>query len=200
MPRLPINYANSVIYKLCCNDPTITDIYVGSTTNFTKRKTSHKKRCYNDKAKEYNIYVYEFIRENGGWENWNMIEIIKCGEVKDKNELLKIERQYMDNLKATLNKKRPITTTEEKQQQVYEKNKKYREENKEKIKEKYEENKEKYKPRVKAYRQEHKEERNAYRREWREKNKERLALKQTEYNKVRRERYRLKKESMNQEQ
>ena len=28
-----VDYSKSVIYKLCCKDPTITDIYIGSTTN-----------------------------------------------------------------------------------------------------------------------------------------------------------------------
>ena len=31
MPKTPINYSN---YKLVCNDPKITDIYTGHTTNF----------------------------------------------------------------------------------------------------------------------------------------------------------------------
>ena len=37
-----VNYENSVIYKLCCTDPTVTEVYVGSTTNFRKRKNQHK--------------------------------------------------------------------------------------------------------------------------------------------------------------
>ena len=35
-------YENSVVYKLCCDDPEITDIYVGSTCNFKVRKTNTK--------------------------------------------------------------------------------------------------------------------------------------------------------------
>ena len=38
MPKLPINYDKTHFYKLCCRDPTITDIYVGHTTDFTRRK------------------------------------------------------------------------------------------------------------------------------------------------------------------
>ena len=41
-----VNYENSVIYKLCCTDPTVQDVYVGSTTNVRKRKNQHKE-CVN---------------------------------------------------------------------------------------------------------------------------------------------------------
>ena len=62
------NYENGLIYKLCCKDANITDIYVGSTTNFKQRKKEHKADCHNENNKNYNRPVYKFIRENGG--NW----------------------------------------------------------------------------------------------------------------------------------
>ena len=67
------NYNKSMIYKLCCNDPSIKDVYVGSTTNFTRRKHQHKNSCNNEKDRYHNRYVYRFIRDNGGFENWSMI-------------------------------------------------------------------------------------------------------------------------------
>jgi len=42
MPRKIINYTNTIIYKIVCNDLNITDLYVGSTTDFTNRKYNHK--------------------------------------------------------------------------------------------------------------------------------------------------------------
>jgi len=42
MPRTPIDYSKSIIYKICCNDINIIDIYIGSTTNFITRKAEHK--------------------------------------------------------------------------------------------------------------------------------------------------------------
>ena len=75
MPFKVSNYNNSLIYKLCCKDPSIEEIYVGSTTNFKQRKTSHKKSCNNENNKGYNLKVYKFIRDNGGFENWSMIQI-----------------------------------------------------------------------------------------------------------------------------
>ena len=51
MPLLPIKYENGLIYKVCCNDPTISDCYIGSTTNIVKRKQNHKHNCNNEKVK-----------------------------------------------------------------------------------------------------------------------------------------------------
>ena len=60
MPRLPIDYSNAVIYKLSCKDKSITEIYIGSTTNFTKRKYEHKKICNNPNNQKYNNQKYKF--------------------------------------------------------------------------------------------------------------------------------------------
>jgi predicted GIY-YIG superfamily endonuclease len=57
MPKVPVNYANTIIYKLCCNDVSISDIYVGHTTNFIERRRQHKNTCCNDT----NIHHYLFI-------------------------------------------------------------------------------------------------------------------------------------------
>ena len=55
MPRKIINYTNTIIYKIVCNDLNITDLYVGSTTDFTNRKYNHKSSCNNEKIK--NIFI-----------------------------------------------------------------------------------------------------------------------------------------------
>jgi hypothetical protein len=62
-----VNYSKGNIYKLCCNDSIIKDIYVGSATNFSRRKSGHKSYCNNPNNIKYNYHVYKFIRENGGW-------------------------------------------------------------------------------------------------------------------------------------
>ena len=150
MPLTPINYGNGVIYKIVCNDPTISDCYVGSTTNIVKRKQSHKYNCNNDKTKEYHYYVYQFIREKGGWNNWSLV-LIENYPCNNKLELERRERYFIEELQATLNKKIPTQTNKEYKKKYNEENKDkaktYREENKEHIaemKQKYfEENKEK---------------------------------------------------------
>lgn len=137
-----VNYNNSIIYKLCCNDTSITDIYVGSTTNFNRRKNCHKSRCNNVNLKEYNCKVYQFIRDNGGWDNWDMVEVCRVNCI-DRRELHKKEREQIELLKPTLNQRIPTRTVKEYQQankehiKEYKKeyNKEYREDNKEHIKE-----------------------------------------------------------------
>ena len=57
-----VKYDESSIYKLCCKNPEIKEEYVGSTTNFTRRKTEHKGTCNNENGKKFNIPVYVFIR------------------------------------------------------------------------------------------------------------------------------------------
>ncbi len=47
---------------------TQTIFYVGSTKNIRDRRYAHKTRTSNVNAKQYNSPVYQFIRNNGGWE------------------------------------------------------------------------------------------------------------------------------------
>ena len=140
------NYQLSIIYKLCCKDPTITYRYVGSTTNFTRRKCDHKAVCNNPNDKDYNGYKYKIIRDNGGFKNWDMIQI-EVVNVNNKRELELKQREYIEILKPSLNKHIVIRTDEERKEKHREYIKKYREQNKDKIKEygkKYrEENKDK---------------------------------------------------------
>jgi len=129
-----VNYGNSMIYKLVCKDTNITDIYVGSTTNFSRRKHQHKNICNDENDKRYNVYVYEFIRNNGGYENWDMI-LIQNVNVNTKRELEQIEREYIDKLYPTLNSRTSYVTEDEKKEQKKEYCKKYWIEKKEKVKE-----------------------------------------------------------------
>ena len=130
-------YENGIIYKLCCRDTTITDVYVGSTCRFNKRKNNHKSSCNNEKSKAYNFYLYQFIRENGGWDNWDMIELIKY-PCETKAELELKEREYLELLSATLNKFVPTRSKREyklaNKEHLNEKDKAYRLANKERKK------------------------------------------------------------------
>ena len=84
-------------------DLNVTDIYVGATTDFIRRKSQHKTRCCNEKAKDHYTYKYQNIRDNGGWDNWTMvlIETLKCD---DALQVRKLERNFIEQLKASLNK------------------------------------------------------------------------------------------------
>tara|TARA_R110002012_G_scaffold320743_1_gene545303 strand:- start:54 stop:554 length:501 start_codon:yes stop_codon:yes gene_type:complete len=96
------NYQNGFIYKLCCKDVNIKEIYVGSTTNMKSRKTEHKRSCNTITRPAYNNKKYQYIRENGGWINWSMIWI-KDFPCNSKKELEAEEDKIMRELNATLN-------------------------------------------------------------------------------------------------
>ena len=99
MPKVDIDYSNTIIYKIHCKDSNVTEIYVGHTTNFTKRKYAHKTKCNMVKNK---IKIYSIIRQNGGWDNWDMVEIAKYN-CKDKTEARIKEQHHYEELKANLN-------------------------------------------------------------------------------------------------
>tara|TARA_R110002126_G_C10274431_1_gene484435 strand:+ start:88 stop:672 length:585 start_codon:yes stop_codon:yes gene_type:complete len=139
-------YDKSIIYKICCKDLSIQDIYIGSTLNFRNRKWKHKNSCYDINNRHYNIYLYKFIRDNGGWDNWEMI-LIKEVSCNSKLELYGEERKTYEELKPTLNTQKPLRTKKEyKKECMPTYDKEYNERNKEKIqqqkKENYEKNKE----------------------------------------------------------
>ena len=81
------NYSNAVIYKIFCKDTNISEIYIGSTTNFKIRKSKHKSVCNNENDKNYNLKVYEYIRANGGFENFEIV-IIEEYPCNNKKEVL----------------------------------------------------------------------------------------------------------------
>ena len=97
MSKKFIDYSNTIIYKIYCKDENVKNIYVGHTTDFEVRKNSHK-----NSSKYSNLKIYKTIRENGGWDNWDMIEIAKyiC---KDKCEARIKEQQHYEILCADLN-------------------------------------------------------------------------------------------------
>jgi hypothetical protein len=107
MPKIDIDYSNTIIYKISCKDSAITDLYIGHTTNFVQRKHNHKQSCINKKTNNYNCKLYEVIRANGGWANWKM-EIIYFFDCKNHYEARKKEQEYFESLHATLNSIEPF--------------------------------------------------------------------------------------------
>jgi hypothetical protein len=107
------------------------------------RKIRHKFSCNTPTDKSYNVKVYQFIRANGGFENWSMI-LVDYVDVNNKQELQKKERIYIEQLKPTLNHNIPTRTPQEyskeyrknNKEKIQEYNKKYKTTNKEKIYEK----------------------------------------------------------------
>jgi hypothetical protein len=132
-----MDYSKSVVYKICCKDIDIKDCYVGSTTCLRVRRSDHKSACNNQKGKEYNKLAYQFIRDNGGWDNWQVVMVEEYPECKSGEELLKYEREHMEMLRATLNKvvigRTQKEYQEDNKEKISVKNKEYREKHKEEI-------------------------------------------------------------------
>jgi hypothetical protein len=112
--------------------------YVGSTIEFDNRMIKHKNRCNNEKDKNYHLKVYQYIRENGGWNDVEIIiiETNKC----DKCEALDLETKFMLSFDADLNSRYPKRSMkdyyETNKQSILEKKKEYSEKNKQIIAEK----------------------------------------------------------------
>jgi len=185
MPKDIINYSNTIIYKLVCNDLDIKDCYVGHTTNFIKRKQHHKESCINPNNKGYHLKVYQMMRENGGWINWSMIEIEKF-PCNDHNEATKQERYWYEVLNANMNHLNPNRTKKE-----------YRDSHKEEIAKQGKEYRDSHKEKIfmqrKQFRDNHKDELKEKKHEFYEQHKEQILLHQKEYKEKHKEEIKLKR-------
>jgi hypothetical protein len=99
-------YQNCIIYKLVHkDDEDAYEKYVGHTiTSLKERMWMHRNSCNNNKNKCYNYKVYQYIRENGGFEMWEMIKIIDY-PCKNDIEAGKKEGEYIRGLNCSLNTK-----------------------------------------------------------------------------------------------
>ena len=156
-------------------------VYVGSTNNLKQRIKKHEEGCYYEKSKKNNINLYKYIRQNGGFNEYQFI-ILECYVCNFKYELHYKEDDYIKMYDNNLNSKRAYLTRGEKREKhnkmrrknnydkrYYDNNKEivlnrckeYREQNKDKInekaKKKYDENKENESMRSKKYYDENKE-------------------------------------------
>ena len=172
-----VNYKNTIIYKLCCRDLNIIDIYVGHTTKFNRRKCQHKYSCNNEKSKNYNNFVYQFIRMNGGWGNWAMVKLCDypCENI---TQACIQERRAIYRLNASLNSIKPYRSVDEQREYNKEYGKEYRvnnvEKSKEKRKEYYEQNKEQILEKAEEYYQINKEKIKEQKKEYYEQTKEKI--------------------------
>ena len=101
MPRRVIDYSHGVIYKIVCRDHDIKDCYVGFTTNFVNKKYIHKLKCNKVIPYKINSTLLHCIRDNGGWDNWIMVEIekFKCFHSLESNKKV---REIAEVLNAKL--------------------------------------------------------------------------------------------------
>ena len=123
MPKIDVDYQKTIIYGIFkTDDPTI--YYVGMTTNFCKRKNTHKHNANitDEKHKKYNFPLYKTIRENNGWEAFtmNVIEIYPCNS---RLEASARENHFFHLYNATMNGNVPNQTRKESNANYYDINK-----------------------------------------------------------------------------
>jgi len=97
MPKTSINCANCCIYKIehLENESLVN---VGLTTNFNKRKGQHKRNCNNITYPKQKYQLYQMIRDNGGWDSFQMLEVEKYS-CNDRREAEKRETEVMKEQK-----------------------------------------------------------------------------------------------------
>ena len=165
MPRKPIDYSITHFYKIVCKDIRITDCYIGHTTDFKTREGCHKRVCNNPNSNRHHCKIYRFIRENGGWDNFDMI-LIKTLNCQNALEARKKEREIMENHNATLNHLQSFSSSEEKVEQQ---------------KQWYIQNRDEVKSRVKTYKQSHIDKYKEYQKKQYQNNRETRLDKMREY-------------------
>ena len=92
----------SCVYMISCRDETIPEIYIGSTSNFIRRRKQHFYSCNNPNSKCYNFKLYRFIRSNGGIDNFVMEILERCYEDEDEDKF-EIEKKYIRSYAPELN-------------------------------------------------------------------------------------------------
>lgn len=195
MPKIAMDFSKTVIYHFVCKDEMIKCQYVGSTTNFNKRKGQHKATCNIETSGNHHYKVYQTIRENGGWNNWDMkpLEEFPC---ENKTQQVIREQYWIDKLKPELNCRGAVHD----KKSYLEKNV---EERKEYAKVYHQENKEVICERSRKYHQDHKEEILEKQKAYKEANREKINEDQNKkyhenkeaISKRRKELYKLKKSS-----
>ena len=89
------------VYKITINN----ECYIGSTNKIEVRYKQHKHNCTNEEASKYNLPLYKYIREHGGWEEieFSILACIDCGRSLTLENQKKIEQKYLEKYKPTIN-------------------------------------------------------------------------------------------------
>ena len=133
---------NYYVYKLF--NPDCTEFYIGSTKDLKERKRQHKKSCNTENTSKYNMNLYQYIRDHGGYNSWSYEILEHIRNSINVYELRNVERKYIEQLKPSLNTQLPNRTKKEYDKQykqnnkelINQKNKQYRENNRELINQK----------------------------------------------------------------
>ena len=93
---------NVILYQIYCIDDTIKDTYVGSCYELKTCISKHKNACLKWTNSQYKTRVHEFIRNHGGWENWQVKPLRQYKNINN-YQLMKKLNKYITKYKPTLN-------------------------------------------------------------------------------------------------
>lgn len=175
------DFSKTIIYKIVPLNECLNYCYIGSSTDINLRIKNHSSSCNNTNSTAYNRYLYKTIRENGGWFNWELIQLEKY-PCNNEIEARKREQYYINKLKANLNSIRAYRTEEEKIEQQHSDNR-TEEQLKEKSKKYYHSHKEDCNKKSQIYYTNNKEYFEKKRKEYYALHKEELSIKKKEKNK-----------------
>jgi hypothetical protein len=105
-------------------------IYIGSTNDIKQRYSKHKSNCYNENGRDYNFPLYQYMRDNNGFENFKFKKLCDIDE-----EYRKITEQfYIDTFKPKCNVLNVVFDKKKYDREHKENNKEYYKEYREKRK------------------------------------------------------------------
>ena len=171
------NFENCYIYHILDKDGIVH--YVGSTSNMNSRKSKHKYCCNTENNPSYNLDIYKYIRDNGGWDAFEMVPIRKLEKLSNKTDLRIAEQAEINNFSTLKNKYGSYVSPEQQIANGLEATRNWRKNNPEKYLEScrmsdrkyYEANSEKISQYQRKWREENKEKLSQYRRQYRLKKK-----------------------------
>lgn len=103
--------------------------YIGSTSNPDKRFKEHHRillKCniLQGYKRFQNMKLYQYIQENGGWDNFKC-EVVFELESSNNKEVFECERNYINQYNACLNLKMPYIDDDERREKLKIKSSKY---------------------------------------------------------------------------
>jgi hypothetical protein len=106
------------IYMVYNDD--VEDFYIGSSKNIINRKSHHKNK-YNGwidgKYKNFHPILYEYIKSNGGIDNWKFY-ILEENEFNNKKDLRIREQYYLNKVCPSLNQNNSYESKEERKERA----------------------------------------------------------------------------------
>ena len=153
------DYSNCYIYHIIDTDKVVH--YVGSTRNMNSRKSCHKYRCNTEHDKQHNLDIYQYIRDHGGFDAFEIVPIQKIENISNKTELLIAEQTEMNKFSNLKNKNGSYRGSRKEINKIY-----------------YEKNKDQINEYNRQWKKNNREKNAEHFRKYREANKERLNEKQ----------------------